>query len=722
MQPKSLPINLEPIGVHGVRDGVCMCSRGKECPHPGKHPVGNAWQTQPRKPRAWDNHGYVLGRDAGVWVLDVDKPDALIKLIEEHGRLPKTMVVRTGSGGRHIYFRYPPDGEPIRNRVRFRPGLDVRSDNGFVVAPPSKHVSGGEYVWEYAETLADAPAWLLDMVRTKDRKSEYDHDESVDVVNIDPVKRLQRAIQYAIRIEPAVEGQGGDQQTLRMGSVGYAFGVDLDKWYEWVRVNWNPSCKPPWDTNDLYQKVENAYTYNDRAFGWQLSRTKDDAPADPDAEYRPQLSLVSEKDFDLAHAWLDLYGDEYRIVGGVWYRWHNGAWLTIRREPGAIVGTHLHGSYVAGERKPLCLGDAQATATARAVGKIVDDHDVEGFLSQFKFGVACESGTVLIDEQPTLIEPDRDRPVSHWVSTPWDPTAECPEWIQFLCDVWKGTEDRDDRIAFLAEFVGAALCARATYYDRALLIKGQGGNGKSTLLEALTQLLFPGDASSHVKPHNFGNPEQIAMLIGSRWNCIDDIKESRLSDTAAFKELVSGAPVAGRKLYYGPIKFRPQAAHVFSMNDVPTTFDNSDGFWRRITILDFPNKFSGKRTRADFVEMFRKELPGIFRWAVDGACRLYTCGAYTELDRSLVNQQRIQSDEVLRFVHNCVEVADVQTSTNDIWDAFLTWYGIDTGGRLPWIRRRGFFMRFSEIGFDRWRNRTARGYKLRLRPRNEWRV
>src|SRR5262245_52926628 len=67
------------------------------------------------------------------------------------GKLPPTVTVETGGGGRHLYFQYP-HGRLITGRSAWRPGIDIKSNGGYVIAPPSRHKSGGSY--RFAEGLA----------------------------------------------------------------------------------------------------------------------------------------------------------------------------------------------------------------------------------------------------------------------------------------------------------------------------------------------------------------------------------------------------------------------------------------------------------------------------------------------------------------------------------------------------------------------------------------
>lgn len=81
------------------------------------------------------------GRLSNTVVVDVD-PDkggeeSLAGLIERD-LTPRTALVRTGSGGLHLYYRHPGTHVPI-SQGRLGPGIDVRGDGGYAVAPPSIH-------------------------------------------------------------------------------------------------------------------------------------------------------------------------------------------------------------------------------------------------------------------------------------------------------------------------------------------------------------------------------------------------------------------------------------------------------------------------------------------------------------------------------------------------------------------------------------------------------
>jgi hypothetical protein len=113
------------------------------------------------------NIGIATGEGSGIWVLDVDGDEGeaeLRKLEAEYGALPVTVEAITGKG-RHLYFRWP-TGWNIRNRQAVVPGIDVRGNGGYVLAPPSIHSSSRVYAWsvDSGDSFEDAPEWALDLV------------------------------------------------------------------------------------------------------------------------------------------------------------------------------------------------------------------------------------------------------------------------------------------------------------------------------------------------------------------------------------------------------------------------------------------------------------------------------------------------------------------------------------------------------------------------------
>ncbi len=156
---------------------LCTCRDASTCGSPAKHPITRNGLTEattdPVIIKSWwekwpeANIGIRTGLISGIVVLDVDSyhggDEGLATLVAEYGELPPTMEAETGGGGRHLVFSHPGEGYDIRNKAGLAPGVDVRGDGGYIVAPPSLHVSGAFYQWSARGTeRAVLPAWLVE--------------------------------------------------------------------------------------------------------------------------------------------------------------------------------------------------------------------------------------------------------------------------------------------------------------------------------------------------------------------------------------------------------------------------------------------------------------------------------------------------------------------------------------------------------------------------------
>ena len=162
--------------LHGIVNGTCTCGR-KDCSSPGKHPLVRRGlyeaTTDPKKIQSWwrrwrcANVGIATGAVSGVVVIDIDLPaafESLARLIE--AKLPTTLTGLTGGGGVHLI--YSSSDEALGNSAGRLPGLagelpglDLRGNGGYIVAPPSVHRSRGVYEWLDANRpVAAAPNWL----------------------------------------------------------------------------------------------------------------------------------------------------------------------------------------------------------------------------------------------------------------------------------------------------------------------------------------------------------------------------------------------------------------------------------------------------------------------------------------------------------------------------------------------------------------------------------
>lgn len=87
------------------------------------------------------NIAIIGGQVSGLTFIDCDTTEAVERMNQEQP--DKTGKVRTGKG-LHLYCRFVPE---LRNMTKFLPGTDLKTEGGYVVAPPSIHPTGKRYEW-----------------------------------------------------------------------------------------------------------------------------------------------------------------------------------------------------------------------------------------------------------------------------------------------------------------------------------------------------------------------------------------------------------------------------------------------------------------------------------------------------------------------------------------------------------------------------------------------
>jgi putative DNA primase/helicase len=262
---------------------------------------------------------------------------------------------------------------------------------------------------------------------------------------------------------------------------------------------------------------------------------------------------------------------------------------------------------------------------------------------------------------------------------PYDPLADCPRFCKFLDEVIIDEGGKPDIEAqrVVQEFAGYTLTTD-TRHEKALLLLGEGSNGKSVLLRILEMIVGSRNVCS-VPLEQMSNQFQLAELHGKLLNVAAEISARGSTPVNAdmFKQLVSGDLIQASKKYHPPFNFHPTAKHIFAMNDLPRIYDTSHGFWRRILVVKFWRTFSEKEQQKDLHERLASEAPGILLWALAGLAALREQGRFTEARSVMLetDQFRQQSNPVSAFVGECCEVGDpeAQVSTSDLFNKYRSW-------------------------------------------------
>ena len=654
----------------------CSCARGTDCADPGKHPRIKGWRddatTDEQKTRRWwarwPRAGVAIatGAASGLVVLDVDPDkggaDSLRALVAEHGPLPETPISLTGGGGEHYLFSYPESLDVRNSTGKVGAGLDVRGVGGFIISPGSRHISGGQYVWEASAhpddtPVAPLPGWLLDAMTATSSGNG-----------------AQPRVDTAAVLAGVAEGQR-DDALFRFASKLRHADVPRDAAVELV-LTAAGNCDPPFPAEDALAKVENAYTrYTPGANGSQ----PDDKPI-----------AFHRTDSGNAELFSHLYGNRLRYDHRrrrwlVWaeHHWQPDADAEVRRLAKAAARWRFHAAadiddlkereaqakWAIGsesrKRLDAVLSLAQAEKPLADAG---DDWDTDPWLLGVPNGV--------VDLHTGVLRPGRqDDRITMQAGVAFDPSAECPRFERFLEEIFDGDQEVID---FTKRSIGYSFSGD-TSEEMVIIGHGFGANGKSTLFKVLRNLLgsyaFNMPFSTIEAGHKGSVPNDLAALANRRLVTSSETNEGTRLNESRLKALTGRDPITARFLFSEFFEFVPVAKFWLAVNHKPHIEDDSYGFWRRVRLLPFLRRFRGDEDDKHLDDKLNAELAGILALGVRGCLAWQREGLEPpERVRTATEEYQRESDPLAAFIDDrCVTMPHCEIKGGHLYKAYRRW-------------------------------------------------
>jgi putative DNA primase/helicase len=590
------PVNLKktPLTLHGFKDA--SLDETQVC----------AWW------RDYPDAGISLptGAVSGVDVIDIDpRHGGSYLALASRNALPETYTVATGGGGMHLYFQHR---EGVKCRTNVLPGVDVRSDGGYVVAPPSCHESGNRYSVANDAPLAEMPDWLYDLLTGS---------------SVRPVPQgtwLERAVAKAVAGEGRNDTGSWLACQLRDSSMTRAEAIPVMEQYAEQVTGLRDE---PYTYEEAYRTLESAFSRPPRE------------PATRQAVVLPPLTDASLTDVGNADRFAAQYGDRLKhVTGWGWVaydgtRWVRGAEKQAQEMAKACLremvtqaqGTalerdvlsHVHASMSAYRIKSmLVLASSDPRMSAS-----VDDFDTKPHLLNVANGTVDLQTGELRDHSPA------DH-ITQVCPVDYDPNAEAPRFQSFLTQVFPGDAET---VAYLQRFIGYTATGE-TREEKWLYLSGTGSNGKGVLIRALAHVLgdyataMAADVLTRSKFHDGGERTTPAYdtLPGKRFVYAQEPEGDAL-DEGKLKQLVSPDRMYVNPKNLKPYTFPPSHKLWLAANKRLKIADDSNATWRRTVPLDFTESFTG-REDWKLEPRLRQEASGILAWVVAGAMLWYAHG------------------------------------------------------------------------------------------------
>jgi len=296
----------------------------------------------------------------------------------------------------------------------------------------------------------------------------------------------------------------------------------------------------------------------------------------------------------------------------------------------------------------------------------------------------------------------------------YDPKAKCPKIIKFLGEI-VSAED----MLTLQEFLGCALL-RNYQFQKALLLMGDGANGKTTLIRLF--MLFLGKKNCSKQPLQILMINRFAVghLYGKLANIYDDLPDIALKNIGFFKMLTGEGTVSAEFKFKDRFDFENYAKMIFTCNIIPPCPEDTIAFFRRWLLINFPNVFlpEDPKTNPNLLEELTtpEEMSGLLNWALDGLDRLmknkhFSTGGTVEEIRA---RYLASSEPVKSFAENCLEPKENNTELKDnVYNAFLDYckqMGIKTVAKGVFSQRLPQFIKV-EAGWTKVLKKSVRSWK-----------
>ncbi len=220
-------------------------------------------------------------------------------------------------------------------------------------------------------------------------------------------------------------------------------------------------------------------------------------------------------------------------------------------------------------------------------------------------------------------------------------------WLMFICET---PED----IEMLCQFSGLCL-TRDTRQQKFLILNGEGGTGKSTVIRMIDKMIGA-DNISNISLSQLTQRFSAFGLMGKLLNSCADLEIDALSDVSTLKKVLGEDTLSAEAKGKDAVSFKSYAKLIFSTNELPIVkAERTNGFYRRLLILTM-NKVPEKK-ETDFFDRLSAEIDDFIRISVKALERLYETKKITESPGSVeaVKRLRCDSDTVEAFLNEKTE-------------------------------------------------------------------
>lgn len=302
---------------------------------------------------------------------------------------------------------------------------------------------------------------------------------------------------------------------------------------------------------------------------------------------------------------------------------------------------------------------------AEVADKLLKQFDFTGFKQQPESDnilINLQNGTLEIDgEGYHLRDFDEADFLKYQLPFAYDENATAPMFENYLNKVLPDVSAQ----RVLAEYCGY-IFAKQLKLEKALILYGDGANGKSVFFDILTAMLGKANVSNYDMGSLCDDSGYYrAMIQNTLVNYGSEIGTSKQYKSDTFKKLVSCEPIQARLPYRPPFEIQGYARLMFNANTLPQNVEQTNAYFRRFLIIPFEVTIPPAEQDKDLAKkIVADELPGVLNWVLDGLKRVVKNRDFSPCaaaDKAL-ETYKVESCSVLSFVTENYYVADTKNA------------------------------------------------------------
>lgn len=631
------------------------------------------------------NIGIATGSRTGIAVVDIDVKNGSngFESLKTLNINTNTLTAITPSGGRHLYYATP--AQIIGSRTRVLPGIDIKADGGYVVAPGSV-IDGRKYEWLEPEL------------------SPVSFPESI-------LKLMSKQVQMPSLEDGAViaEGERNEKLTSIAGSLRRR-GLNREEILAMLKIINQSRCRPALSERELETIASSISRYP--------SQVKTDEPSPPE---------LSED--ALALEFTKLHSDDWRYVAGwgIWLHWDGRRWQRETTLKAYDLARHVCRNASAKVTKVRTGLKIASAATVSAVEKLaradrkhastIEQWDRDVYILNTPSGeVNLRTAQLTMHERLSYLTKMTNANLA-------PPNTPAPLWHKFLDEI---TEHNTELQLYLARVIGYALTGVTTEHALFFLY-GTGANGKSVFLNTISSILGDYAVSAPIdtflESKNEKHPTDLAGLRGARIVSSIEIERGKRWAESKIKLLTGGDKISARFMRQDFFEYKPQFKLLIAGNNKPAIRDIDEAMKRRLHLIPFTVTIPPAQRDKTLQEKLLEERDAILRWAVDGCLEWQRIGLNPPDCVVSATEEYFESEDYLArwLEEECVTEKNAFGLIDELFESWKMWAErnneiVGSKRRLSdELNKRGF----KRARFGREQKRGFYGLGLKAGPHQE---